>query len=116
MGIIGHMAERRRRDAVREAYESMGIDRQELARRTEIPPSTITNVIAGNPLSRHAAARIGNVIGWAADEVLLGERIIEREPEREPEHVSPEPLKPARPSDEPTHPPNKRDSSRVGAT
>lgn len=105
------MAERRR-DKVREAYESMGIDRQELSRRTGIQPSTITNVIAGNALSRHAAARIGQVIGWTADEVLCGERIIERDPKRESEHVSPEPLEPPR-RDESDRPPNKPDSGQA---
>lgn len=67
------MAERRR-DKVRDAYLSMGIDRREIARRTGLNPSTITNAIAGAALGRAAAARIGQVIGWTADEVLAGER------------------------------------------
>jgi plasmid maintenance system antidote protein VapI len=103
------MAERRR-DQVREAYESLGIDRHEVARRAGVTAKTITNAISGQVLSKPVAARIGLVIGWTADEVLCGERIIEREPKRESEHVSPDPLQPAQPS-APTHPPNKPDSA-----
>jgi plasmid maintenance system antidote protein VapI len=108
------MAERR--DKVREAYTSMGITRKTLAKRTGLAPKTITNAIAGDALSKAAATRIGEVIGWTADEVLRGERIIKREGEdrRQSEHVSPEPLPPVRPANEPLAPPTK-DAVQAGA-
>lgn len=106
------MAERRR-DAVRRAYESMGIDRHTLAHSVGLTPSTITNVMAGAPLSRVKAALIGQIIGWTADEVLAGERKLDREAQRRSEHVAPETLPPARPAQEPTHPPTRPDSDSV---
>lgn len=90
----------------------MGISRRELARRAGVSPSHITNAIAGDVLGEAAAARIGHVIGWTADEVLRGERIIKREPDRESEHVSPQPLDPPR-RDESNRPPNKPDSGQA---
>lgn len=110
------MAERR--DAVREAYESMGISRRDLAGQTGISPSTITNAIAGSPLSRAAAARIGAVIGWTADEVLAGVREINRDDdnERDDDNNSPQSAPPSRPSDETRRPPNRPNATAtIGA-
>jgi plasmid maintenance system antidote protein VapI len=106
------MAERRR-DQVREAYESLGIDRHEVARRAGVSAKTITNAISGQVISKPVAARIGLVIGWTADDVLRGERILEREDDdRRSDHVSPQPLDPPR-RDENDRPPNKPDSGQA---
>jgi hypothetical protein len=101
---------------VRAAYMSMGISRQELAQRTGLKPKMITNAIAGDVLGVPAAARIGAVIGWSAEEVLAGERVLERNDGDESDDVVPASLPPARPGNEPRRPPNKPDSSLAEAS
>lgn len=101
-----------KRPGIREAYTAMGLTRRMFAERVDLDPQTVTNIVCGyTGMSDATVNRIAAVLGWSRHEVLRGERIIEREPERESEHVSPTPLDPARPADEPTRPPNKPDSA-----
>lgn len=103
-----------KRPGIRQAYTDMGLTRQMFAERVELAPQAVTNIVNGAGMSEAAVNRLAAALGWTRDEVLRGERIIEREPKRDSEHVSPESLPPARPP-EPTHPPNKPDSSRASA-
>lgn len=102
-----------KRPGIRQAYTDMGLTRQKFAERVELAPQFVTNIVHGAGMSEATANRIAAVLGWTREEVFAGERKIDREPKRESEHVSPQPLEPGRPESEPTHPPNKPDSSKV---
>jgi plasmid maintenance system antidote protein VapI len=100
-----------KRFGIRQAYTDMGLTRQMFAERVELSPQTVTNIVVnGAGMSDATVNRIASVLGWTREEVLRGERILEREPQRESEHVSPDPLEPPR-RDESDRPPNRPDSA-----
>lgn len=101
-----------KRPGIRQAYTDMGLTRQMFAERVELSPQTVTNIVAnGAGMSDATVNRIAAVLGWAREDVLTGERKLDRGSKREPEHVSPRPVDPPRPADEPKSPPNKPDSA-----
>ena len=99
-----------KRPGIRQAYTDMGLTRQMFAERVDLDPQTVTNIVNGAGMSDATVNRIAAVLGWTRDEVLRGERKLDREPQRESEHVSPQPLDPPR-RDENDRPPNKPDSA-----
>lgn len=100
-----------KRPGIRQAYTDLGLTRQMFAERVGLAPQTVTNIVVnGAGMSDATVARIAALLGWNRDEVLQGERKLDREPKRESEHVSPEHLPPAQPN-APTHPPNRPDSA-----
>lgn len=99
-----------KRPGIRQAYTAMGLTRRMFAERVGLTPQAVTNIVNGVTISEAAAIRIATALGWTADDVLRGERILEREPQRDSEHVSPGPIDPPR-RDESDRPPNKPDSA-----
>jgi plasmid maintenance system antidote protein VapI len=96
-----------KRPGIRRAYTDMGLTRKRFAQRVDLSPQTVTNIVNGTVgMSDATINRIAEALGWTRDDVLRGERILEREEPKESEHVSPEPLPPSRPP-EPTRPPNR---------
>lgn len=106
-----------KRPGIRQAYEDMGLTRKMFAERVELSPQTVTNIVAnGAGMSVATANRIAAVLGWTRDEVLRGERKLDREPKRESEHVPTEPVPSTRPDPPtPTRPPNKP-KAELGST
>lgn len=49
--------------AIREAYESRGLTREQFAQVADIPAKTITNITSGGWCSRAVAARIAMALG-----------------------------------------------------
>lgn len=74
-------------------------------------------VVGSRELFERCASTLGSLLGVPVDpdDLIAGERKLDRDQERKSGHVSPQPLEPARPVDEPTRPPNKPDSSRASA-
>lgn len=101
-----------RRPGIRQAYTDLGLTRQMFAERVGLAPQTVTNIVAnGAGMSDATVTRIAALLDWTREDVLRGERKVDRTPKRESEHVSPESLPPARPINEPTRPPTKPDSA-----
>ncbi|MGW1682469.1 helix-turn-helix domain-containing protein [Saccharopolyspora sp. NPDC002376] len=60
-----------RGNAIRRAYEAMGLTRREFANKAGIVPRTLTNITSnGAPCSFPAAVRIATALGWDVRDVL----------------------------------------------
>jgi transcriptional regulator with XRE-family HTH domain len=59
--------------AMREAYESRGLTREQFARRVRLTPRSITNIANRGVCSRPAAVRIAKELGWPGPESLFGD-------------------------------------------
>lgn len=57
---------------IRSAYEARGLTRQQFAERVKLSPKTITNVTcpSGGVISRPAAVRIAEVLGWRPAQIV----------------------------------------------
>lgn len=65
----------RLRQAVKEQLELLGWTQAELARRAEVDPDTVTNLLEGHHRSRASTRRrIATALGWAADDA---ERVLQ---------------------------------------
>lgn len=65
------MPEARNGAAMREAYENLGMTRQDFALRVSVSPQRVTNIANGGPCSRSVAVRIANELGWSGPDTLF---------------------------------------------
>jgi DNA-binding XRE family transcriptional regulator len=56
--------------AMREAYEDLGLTREEFAHRVRLTPRSITNIAGGGVCSKSAAVRIAKVLGWNKNDLF----------------------------------------------
>jgi DNA-binding XRE family transcriptional regulator len=57
--------------AMKAAYESQGLTREQFAQRVGLSPQSITNIANGGVCSRPAAVRIARALGWTSEQHLF---------------------------------------------
>lgn len=57
--------------AMKAAYESLGLTREQFAQRVGLSPQSITNIANGGVCSKPAAVRIARELGWTSEQHLF---------------------------------------------